>query len=285
MYSEIEKVRISVSKEPSSNLIPKLEEAERIRSEASGLGSMGVSNWDVVDKSDDVTGKLLKDRSFWYDEMLVCNQGHIINSSFGRKPLKNKLRCDKCGSPTITQCPQCGSSIRGDLHEPHYVFAGENTPPLFCQNCGAEFPWKKKVEKETDATPMASKIDYILQNFNGISRPLRNRKHDRAPFKIQNEYDVQDVLHVLLNVEFRDVRPEEWTPSYAGASSKVDFLLKEQKIVVEAKMTRDGLADKELGEELLVDIARYEGTCEKLICFIYDPDERIANRNSLKKRP
>lgn len=64
----------------------------------------------------------------------------------------------------------------------------------------------------------------------------------------------------------------------------MDFLLKDQKVVIEVKKTRVNLADREIGDELLIDIARYRShlDCGTLICFIYDPDHRIQNPFGLK---
>ena len=63
----------------------------------------------------------------------------------------------------------------------------------------------------------------------------------------------------------------------------MDFLLKEEKIVVEVKKTRLGLSDRELGEQLIIDIQKYRAhqDCKALVCFIYDPDERIMNPQGL----
>lgn len=278
----IDNIRISKSVEPSSVLIPRIKEEIRRESEVTGFGSVASIEWYVVDKTQNVTKDLIKDVTPWHDKMQICLQGHIINTSFTRRPERNKANCDICGNKTITECPSCRLAIRGDLHVPHYEHIGTNTIPLHCQKCGKEFPWKNLV-KSGFLQRGISTLSQLLQNFNEITRPLRNRRKGRQSFSIQNEYDVQDLLHVLLKTHYNDVRPEEWTPSYAGGSSKMDFLLKDEKIVVEAKMTRDDLTDKKLGEELLVDIAKYEGSCETLVCFIYDPDERIANRQGLKK--
>ena len=53
---------------------------------------------------------------------------------------------------------------------------------------------------------------------------------------------------------------------------RVDFLLKQGQIVLEIKKTRKGLDKKKLGEELIIDIARYKThpDCKSLICFAYD---------------
>src|SRR5271165_99261 len=116
-----------------------------------------------------------------------------------------------------------------------------------------------------------------------LARQLRARRAERPTLDVKDEYDAQDLLHALLRIFFKDVRPEEWTPSYAGSSSRMDFLLRQEEIVIEVKMTREGLKQKDLVDQLLVDIARYEEhpSCKSLICFVYDPDGRIGNPSAI----
>jgi hypothetical protein len=135
--------------------------------------------------------------------------------------------------------------------------------------------------QDTETAPQ--RVKRLLDRFPRVARQLLHRHADRAPLKIEDEYDVQDLLHALLRIDFDDVRPEEWTPSYAGKSARMDFLLKAESIVIEAKMTRKGLGEKEVGDELLVDIARYQthADCRMLFCFIYDPEHRIGNPEGL----
>ncbi|HEY7402402.1 MAG TPA: hypothetical protein VIB39_02690 [Candidatus Angelobacter sp.] len=66
---------------------------------------------------------------------------------------------------------------------------------------------------------------------------------------------------------FKDVRPEEWTPSYAGKSSRMDFIVPSEQIVIEVKKTRAGLGAKQLGDELIIDIARYKShqSCKMIV--------------------
>jgi len=91
-------------------------------------------------------------------------------------------------------------------------------------------------------------------------------------------------LHSLLHIYFDDIRPEEWTPSYAGGCSRVDFLLKDEKIIIEVKKTRQTLKAKDVGEELIVDSQRYRAhpDCKKLLCFVYDPEGWISNPRGLE---
>jgi REase_DpnII-MboI len=124
----------------------------------------------------------------------------------------------------------------------------------------------------------------LCDRFHLVARQLLARHATRPTLEISDEYDVQDLLHALLRLEFEDVRAEEYSPSYAGGNSRMDFLLRKERVVVEVKCTRDGLSDKEIGGQLLEDIARYQQHphCGALLCFIYDRDGRIRNPRGLE---
>lgn len=128
-------------------------------------------------------------------------------------------------------------------------------------------------------TTQTSALMGIFDKFHLVARELRNRHSGRSTLDVEDEYDVQDLLAALLRLHFDDIRREEWTPSYAGGSARMDFLLKQERTVIEVKRTRRGLGDKELGSQLIEDKARYRAhpDCRKLICFVYDPEGRIAN--------
>lgn len=123
------------------------------------------------------------------------------------------------------------------------------------------------------------RIDAIVSRFHVVQRALRSRYSNRDTLQVSDEYDVQDLVRSLLHVDFADIRSEEWTPSYAGGSSRVDFLLKEYGVVIEIKRSRDGLSTNELGKQLIVDATRYatHGDCKLLYCFVYDPEGRVSN--------
>lgn len=125
----------------------------------------------------------------------------------------------------------------------------------------------------------------MCNRFHLAARQLRRRYNERPAFKIADEYDVQDLMRALLALSFDDVRTEEWTPSYAGKSARMDFLIKDAQLVIETKKTRKGLVDKQVGDELMVDIQRYAShpDCKVLVCFVYDPDGLIANARGLER--
>jgi hypothetical protein len=139
------------------------------------------------------------------------------------------------------------------------------------------------IKKPTEQNTIAS-LNNLFEKFHTIAKQLRHRYNNRPTLEVEDEYDVQDLLHSLLKLHFNDIRTEEWTPSYAGGCSRMDFLLKVEQIVIETKKTRKSLGDKELGKELIIDKEKYKShpDCKILICFIYDPEGRITNPKGLQ---
>lgn len=133
--------------------------------------------------------------------------------------------------------------------------------------------------------PGLSTVLLICDRFPVYARQIGTRQRGRDGMVVNDEYDVQDLLHAALRLHFEDVRPEEWSPSYAGKSSRMDFLLPELEVVIETKMTRDSLPTGKLGEELLVDIAHYaqRDDVSELICLVYDPEHKVANPRGLER--
>lgn len=146
-----------------------------------------------------------------------------------------------------------------------------------------EYVDKDYIPFEKNKVDVDSILNIIFSHFYKVARQLRCRYANRETLKIEDEYDVLDLLHALLLLYFDDVRAEEWTPSYAGKSARMDFLLKNERVVIEVKKTRLGLADKELGDQLIIDVERYKvhPDCKKLICFVYDAEGHIGNPNGL----
>ncbi|WP_156077591.1 hypothetical protein [Saccharothrix sp. NRRL B-16314] len=96
---------------------------------------------------------------------------------------------------------------------------------------------------------------------------------------IVDEYDVQRVLHAVLRLHFDDVEVEETTPRRAGGSYRIDFVLRQEKVAVEAKMTRPSLGAKEVRRQLVEDmfVYRRQANVAALVAVVYDPGRRIDN--------
>ncbi|UCH11731.1 MAG: hypothetical protein JSU61_07075 [Fidelibacterota bacterium] len=131
------------------------------------------------------------------------------------------------------------------------------------------------------------RLEVLLNSFHLVAVQMKDRRKDgkipRETLTIGDEYDVQDLLHSLLKIDFNDIRDEEWTPSYAGSAARIDFLLKEEEYAIEVKMASDTLRDKVIGKQLIEDIAHYapHPDCSHLICFVYDPEYKIKNPQGL----
>ncbi|MBN2838953.1 MAG: hypothetical protein JXM74_09395 [Fusobacteriaceae bacterium] len=124
----------------------------------------------------------------------------------------------------------------------------------------------------------------IFKKFHSSAIQLGKRYSNRETLKIKDEYDVQDLLHAFLKLFFSDIRAEDAVSSRAGGNSRVDFLLNDEKIIIEVKMASENLKDKKIGEQLIIDIERYknQNKCEHLICFVYDPNFFIKNPYGLE---
>jgi len=222
----------------------------------------------------------------------ICEQGHFI---YGIERQVTGEFCQTCGARFYVRCASCNEQLPETFQSPHYMGSGAPVHPPArlgaCVKCGNPFPWTlaerrgRATGSPADTAAALVVVRRLCLRFHPFIHQLRERREDRPTLEIMDEYDVQDALHALLALHFDDIRPEEWTPSYAGGASRCDFLLKGYNIVVEAKKTRQGLGDRKLGDELLQDHARYGAMqdCKHLICFVYDPEERIRNVAGLRK--
>ncbi len=136
----------------------------------------------------------------------------------------------------------------------------------------------------SDVQSAVARLVQLADTFPRVVKRLRLRRADREALQINDEYDLQYLFVALLETRFEDIRPEEWGPSYAGGASRVDFLLKNESVLVETKMTRQGLTDKKLGDELIIDVHHYKQMpgCRALVCFVYDPEHRLSNPRGIE---
>lgn len=131
----------------------------------------------------------------------------------------------------------------------------------------------------------ADLIETVCSRLPTFIREARKRYGHRAPLiDVKDEHDLTDLLRAILRMFFADVREEEWTPSYAGGSARMDLLLKIEQIVVEGKRVSAQRSPKTIADELLVDISRYQShpDCKALVAVIYDPDFVIGNPAGLE---
>lgn len=124
----------------------------------------------------------------------------------------------------------------------------------------------------------------IFNNFQRFVNQLKRNRHNKRENFVNDEYDVQDLLHAVLKLHFDDVRPEVWTPQYAGSSNRMDFFINDSQTAIEVKYSKNNHIEKQIGDELLIDLTKYSEypNCKSLYCFIYDPGYCISNPKGLE---
>jgi len=149
-------------------------------------------------------------------------------------------------------------------------------------------PTPRTSTTNTSAQPLKpSNIEELLQVLlRGLPRamyPLAHRRKDARSLTFESEYDIQDLLHSQLRPWVSDIRPEEFTPSYAGSATRMDFLLPAHRLVIEVKRVRDKSHASTVGDELILDIEHYRRhpDCDRLWCAVYDPHLLIRNPSGM----
>jgi hypothetical protein len=128
-------------------------------------------------------------------------------------------------------------------------------------------------------------LEVLVKGLRRAMHPLTHRRKGAQSLSFSTEYDVQDLLHALLRPWVTDIRAEEFTPSYAGSTTRMDFLLPKYKIVIEMKFVRDKAYAKKIGDELIVDISHYlaHPDCRYLWCVVFDQEHLLTNAGGLKR--
>ncbi|MCB2183594.1 MAG: hypothetical protein KQH63_16285 [Desulfobulbaceae bacterium] len=156
----------------------------------------------------------------------------------------------------------------------------EGQQPEQCEPQGRsqKFPHPMKPDSVQDL------LMVLLRGLRRAMHPLTHRRKGAQPLSFSSEYDVQDLLHCMLRPWISDIRPEEFTPSYAGSSTRMDFLLPAHSLVIELKFVRDRAHGKRIGDELIVDIEHYRRhpACNSLWCVVYDPESLLTNAEGLR---
>lgn len=140
-------------------------------------------------------------------------------------------------------------------------------------------------EQPRKPTSVEELLTVLTKGLPRAMHPLTHRRKGSVNLTFSSEYDIQDLLHALLRPWIADVRPEEFTPSYAGSSTRMDFLLPEHSLVIETKLVRDKSHGRRIGDELIIDMDHYRAhpDCSVLWCVIYDPSHFVANAGGLAR--
>lgn len=115
----------------------------------------------------------------------------------------------------------------------------------------------------------------ILNNFHtSVKKLTDNRRAGHDVFKINDEYDVQDLLYTMLKGIFPTLKEEDPVPRVGVKSSRIDLIIREERILIEVKMIKESDTNEKIFiDQLKKDIQSYHASewIKHLICFVYDP--------------
>lgn len=223
-------------------------------------------------------GEIISKRHMKYSSLSKGNKEYVDNARLKSWVSRTKKAIeDSYGKESDFYMDFVKAGTMG-FYSSNYEILKDHQKPVF-DAAKTDLENIRNADSKNDIIVALEKIENLCNKFHTFVRQLQRRHAERQTIDINDEYDVQDVFHALLKLHFEDVRAEEYTPSYAGSSTRMDFLLKKEKIVIELKKTRTSLKSKEVGEQLIIDIAHYQAhpDCNVLVCFVYDPEGKIAN--------
>jgi len=125
----------------------------------------------------------------------------------------------------------------------------------------------------------------VIDKFTSASTSLTNRRKNKTSIDIVDEYDVQDILHVILKPFFPTIKSEQVVSGNDDEKFlKIDFLIASEKAAIECKFIRDNNHATSITKEINDDIQTYakHQDCNNLIFFIYDKDMHISNPDVLE---
>lgn len=151
--------------------------------------------------------------------------------------------------------------------------------------CGHKPDRYERLPKSGDSKPTYALALKICRTLPIVISYLSNRKHNRPPYQVENEYDVQDLLYACLRPAFSDLKVEEWTPKLARKSSRIDLAVPALGLLVEVKMIRDRDHGRSVVDELKIDFESYHSyiNCRRLLCVIYDPSHHIQDPEQVSR--
>src|SRR5213076_808364 len=94
---------------------------------------------------------------------------HVTNGFSRSFPEFNVTFCSNCGEPTLTVCPACNHSIRGQIAGSMIV---SFPAPSFCHNCGEAYPWTAR------SLTAARELAEELENLGTVEKQILSKSLD-----------------------------------------------------------------------------------------------------------
>lgn len=127
---------------------------------------------------------------------------------------------------------------------------------------------------ESAPAPDAAMVEQLCKRLPQAARILANRsRKGKVAYEIADEYDVQDLLHLILRAYLKYSVQEDPLPKVAGAkSSRADISIEELGVLIEVKFVHGPEDQRRLFEEYSQDLVLYSQWphLKTLIYFIYN---------------
>lgn len=122
--------------------------------------------------------------------------------------------------------------------------------------------------------PDAALVEQVCRRLPQAARILARRsRKDKSPFEINDEYDVQDLLHATLRAYLKYSVQEDPLPKVAGAKSgRADISVEDIGVIIEVKFVHGPEDQKRIFEEHSQDLLLYAKwpPLKTLIYLIYN---------------
>lgn len=116
----------------------------------------------------------------------------------------------------------------------------------------------------------------------------RTKNSDIIRWDLQNEYHVQNLLHLILKPVFPDIKAEESLVSSGHVHPRVDFFIPSLRVAIEVKFLRLRQQNvlKSITEEIASDAHHYrveKNVCDDIVVFIWDDTRSTEEHSKLKE--
>jgi hypothetical protein len=136
-------------------------------------------------------------------------------------------------------------------------------------------------------------VDDVLTLLRNVHRSLRDwtweekartkTSHPRQ-WHVDHEYQVQNLLWVVLAPLFHDVESEGYSNKVGFTQPRADLVIPSLKLIIEAKFARATDSLKEIQRQLAQDAAMYfpqGGQHDRMIAFVWDDAARTEEHATL----
>ncbi|MDP3764026.1 MAG: hypothetical protein Q8Q95_00175 [bacterium] len=132
--------------------------------------------------------------------------------------------------------------------------------------------------------PSVHQVINILNRLSDVISRLKHRRKGKNSLEVRDEYDIQDILYVMLKGPFPTLQYEDPNKKVGTASSTIDFTIEELGLFIETKYISDKGKEKEIQKQCKEDIISYgnQSSCYRIIFVIFDPSHAIDNEYAFK---